>query len=343
MNDRPSGSMRSVSGEALAAPLPAQGLSISVVIPIKDEEDSIPVLVERITGVVGRTGLNLSEIVIVDDGSRDATWPAIEKLATSGLHKVRALRLRRNFGKSTALMVGVDAASGDVVVTMDGDLQDDPEELPRFVAAMEAGADLVSGWKKERNDPPSKTMPSWLFNRVTAWTSGIELHDFNCGYKAYRREIFDTVQLYGELHRYTPVLAHALGYRIAEIPVRHHARKFGHTKYGVARFLRGFLDLLTVMMITRFAYRPSHLFGGIGTYLFALGSFVLIYLVGLKIFLGAQIGDRPLLLFGALLVIVGAQLLLFGLLAELIISRAPRPAGFRDLVAREIVGRTGAE
>lgn len=343
MNDRSPGSVRNASGETLAASMPAQGLSVSVVIPIKDEEDSIPVLVERITGVVGRTGLNLSEIVIVDDGSRDATWPAIEKLVTSGLHKVRALRLRRNFGKSTALMVGVDAASGDVVVTMDGDLQDDPEELPRFVAAMEAGADLVSGWKKERNDPPSKTVPSWLFNRVTAWTSGIELHDFNCGYKAYRREIFDTVQLYGELHRYTPVLAHALGYRIAEIPVRHHARKFGRTKYGVARFLRGFLDLLTVMMITRFAYRPSHLFGGIGTYLFALGAFVLIYLAGLKIFLGAEIGDRPLLLFGALLVIVGAQLLLFGLLAELIISRAPRPAGFRDLVAREIVGRTGAE
>jgi glycosyltransferase involved in cell wall biosynthesis len=287
--------------------------------------------------------LQLAEIVVVDDGSRDGTWAATERLAKSGRHSIRALRLRRNFGKATALMVGGEAATGDIVVTMDGDLQDDPEELPRFLEAMEAGADLVSGWKKERNDPPSKTLPSWLFNRVTAWVSGIELHDFNCGYKAYRREIFDNVQLYGELHRYTPVLAHALGYRIAEIPVRHHARKFGSSKYGVKRFLRGFLDLLTVMMITRFAYRPSHLFGGIGMSLFALGALALVYLTGLKLFTGADIGDRPLLMFGVLLVIVGAQLLVFGLLAELIISRSPRPAGFRELVARDIEGRAGPE
>lgn len=340
MNDRSPAAVQAAAREPLA---PARTPSVSIVIPIKDEEDSIPILVERITDVVGRAGLDLAEIVIVDDGSRDATWPAIVKLATCGLHKVRALRLRRNFGKATALMVGVDAASGDIVVTMDGDLQDDPEELPRFLAAMEAGADLVSGWKKERNDPPSKTLPSWLFNHVTAWMSGIKLHDFNCGYKAYRREIFGTVQLYGELHRYTPVLAHALGYRIAEIPVRHHARKFGRSKYGVARFLRGFLDLLTVMMLTRFAYRPSHLFGGIGTFIFAVGAAVLVYLAGLKLFLGAEIGERPLLLLGALLVIVGVQLLLFGLLGELVISRASRPAGFRDLVAREIAGHAKTE
>jgi glycosyltransferase involved in cell wall biosynthesis len=315
---------------------------LSVVIPVKDEEESIPILVARITHVATNSGLHLAEIVVVDDGSRDCTWQAIEQLAGTGLYKIRALRLRRNFGKATALMVGGEAATGEIVVTMDGDLQDDPEELPRFLTAMEAGADLVSGWKKERNDPLSKTLPSWLFNRVTAWMSGIKLHDFNCGYKAYRREIFDNVQLYGELHRYTPVLAHALGYRITEIPVRHHARKHGRSKYGVKRFLRGFLDLLTVMMITRFAYRPSHLFGGIGISLFALGLLALAYLTGLKLFTGVDIGNRPLLLFGVLLVIVGAQLLVFGLLGELIISRSARPAGFRDLVARDIDVRAGS-
>ena len=236
-------------------------------------------------------------------------------------------------------MVGIGLATGDIVLTMDGDLQDDPEEMPRFVATIEAGNDLVSGWKQERNDPLSKTLPSWLFNRVTAWMSGIKLHDFNCGYKAYRREIFETVQLYGELHRYAPVLAHALGYRIAEIPVRHHARKFGRSKYGFQRYLRGFLDLLTVLMITRFAYRPSHVFGGVGTLLILIGTLILAYLTGLKLFTGADIGGRPLLMLGVLLDVIGVQLLLFGLLAELIVSRSPQPVRLDQLIARQVGGR----
>ena len=309
--------------------------TLSVVVPLKDEETSIPILVERILNVARDARLNLAEIVVVDDGSSDGTWAAIEALAKSH-PELTALRLRRNFGKATALMVGVGVATVDIVVTMDGDLQDDPEELPRFIAAIADGADLVSGWKKERQDPLSKTLPSKLFNSVTAWASGIKLHDFNCGYKAYRREIFETVQLYGELHRYTPVLADALGYRVAEIIVRHHPRRFGRTKYGVARFIRGFLDLLTVLMITRFAYRPSHLFGGIGTILVIVGGAVVTYLVGLKLFTGADIGDRPLLLLGGFVAIVGVQLLLFGMLAELIVSRSQGPANFRDLVARHI-------
>lgn len=310
-------------------------LTLSVVVPLKDEEASIPILLERILDVARDADLSLAEIVVVDDGSSDGTWAALEALAKSN-PELTALRLRRNFGKATALMVGVGVATGDIVVTMDGDLQDDPEELPRFVAAIAAGADLVSGWKKERHDPLSKTLPSRVFNGVTAWASGIKLHDFNCGYKAYRREIFETVQLYGELHRYIPVLADALGYRVAEITVRHHPRRFGRTKYGVARFLRGFLDLLTVLMITRFAYRPSHLFGGIGTLLLIVGGAFVTYLVGLKLFTGAEIGDRPLLLLGAFTAIVGVQLLLFGMLAELIVSRSQEPAGFRDLVAKKI-------
>jgi glycosyltransferase involved in cell wall biosynthesis len=254
---------------------------------------------------------------------------------------VQAIRLRRNFGKATALMVGIGACAGDVVITMDADLQDDPDEIPRFLEMLDAGHDLVSGWKKERLDPLSKTLPSRLFNRVTARISGVRLHDFNCGFKAYRREIFDSVDLYGELHRYVPVLAHALGYRIGELPVRHHARRFGKSKYGVARYLRGFLDLLTVVMLTRFAYRPGHLFGGLGSLFLIGGGAVLAYLTGLKLFTGASIGGRPLLLFGVLVVIVGMQLVLFGLLAELIISRTQRPVETRKLVWQHL-GRTRA-
>ena len=314
--------------------------ALSVVVPAKNEEESLPVLVQRIVEVCAASGLTLSDIVLVDDGSSDRTWAVMSQLA-AGNDKIQAIRLRRNFGKATALMVGIGACAGDVIVTMDADLQDDPDEIPRFVQTLEAGYDLVSGWKKERNDPVSKTLPSRLFNAVTARMSGVRLHDFNCGFKAYRREIFDTVELYGELHRYVPVLAHALGYRIAEIPVRHHARKYGKSKYGVARYLRGFLDLLTVVMLTRFAYRPGHLFGGIGALFLMGGGGVLAYLTGLKILTGASIGGRPLLLFGVLVVIVGLQLVLFGLLAELILSRTQRPVEARKLVWQH-VGRPRA-
>ena len=314
------------------------GPLISIVIPLKDEADSIGLLIGRILDVVSRANLSLADVVLVDDGSEDQTWPAVEALSLKD-GRIRAIRMRRNFGKATALMVGVRAATGDIIITMDGDLQDDPEEIPQFVALIGAGNDLVSGWKRKRNDPISKTLPSRLFNRVTSWASGVSLHDFNCGFKAYRREIFDSVQLYGELHRYVPVLAHALGFRIAELPVRHHARRFGKSKYGFQRFARGFLDLLTVMMITRYAYRPSHLFGGLGVLLLIAGTLILTYLAGLKLFTGAEIGGRPLLLLGALLDVIGIQVLLFGMLAELIISRSPRPVQLDAFVAQEISSR----
>jgi glycosyltransferase involved in cell wall biosynthesis len=316
--------------------------TISTVTPVKDEGSSIPLLVERILDVSQRSKLPITEIILVDDGSEDDTWPVIEELAER-IPEVHAIKLRRNFGKAAALMVGIESATGDIIITLDGDLQDDPEELPRFVAEIDAGSDLVSGWKKERNDPISKTLPSRLFNRATAWVSGISLHDFNCGYKAYRREIFSSVQLYGELHRYIPVLAHAFGYKITEIAVRHHARRFGRSKYGFARYLRGFLDLLTVLTITRFAHRPSHLFGGIGILLIILGTAILSYLTGLKLFAGAEIGGRPLLLLGALLNVIGVQLLLFGMLAELFISRSPRLVQFRELVIKEAGRRAEQE
>ena len=308
--------------------------ALSIVIPAKDEEESLPLVVARIIAACGAGGHTLCDIVLVDDGSSDNTWEVMSKLAGQS-EVIQAIRLRRNFGKATALMVGIGACRGDLIITMDADLQDDPDEISRFVETLDRGYDLVSGWKKERHDPLSKTMPSRLFNKVTATISGVKLNDFNCGFKAYRREIFDAIQLYGELHRYVPVLANALGYRIAEIPVRHHARRFGTSKYGVARYLRGFLDLLTVVLITRFAYRPGHLFGGIGSLLAASGGLALGYLIGLKLLTGASIGNRPLLLLGVLAVIVGVQLILFGMLAELIIHRTQRPIETRHLVAQQ--------
>jgi len=209
---------------------------------------------------------------------------------------------------------------------MDADLQDDPAELPRFLAAMTEDVDLVSGWKQARQDPLGKTLPSRFFNWVTARLSGVPLHDFNCGYKAYRREIFDTITLYGELHRYVPVLAHGRGFRVTELAVRHHPRRYGRSNYGVERIAKGFLDLLTVLMLSRFASRPGHLFGGLGLALGAVGFAVLAYLSGLKLLTGAEIGDRPLLLLGVMLAIIAVQVTLFGVLGELIVSRtAPRP------------------
>lgn len=312
-----------------AAPAPAAepgareegaGVRVSVVVPVLDEASSLPTLTERILEVAEQFRIDLEQIILVDDGSRDESWSVMRGLAEKH-PQVMAIRLRRNFGKSTALNVGIVAASGSIIVTMDADLQDDPAELPHFLAAMASGYDVVSGWKKIRNDPPSKTLPSRFFNRVTAWVSGIALHDFNCGYKAYRREIFDMVELYGELHRFVPVLAHSLGFRIGELVVRHHPRRAGQSKFGARRFLHGFIDLMTVLTITRYARRPGHLFGGLGTIALMAGLSILLYLTGLKLFFGADIGGRPLMLLGALSVVVGLQTLLFGILAELINSR----------------------
>ncbi len=296
------------------------GEVIGIVVPVLDERESLAELVERIRRAVEEHNLTLEEILFVDDGSSDGSWEEINSLAAAD-PSVRGVRLRRNFGKATALNVGFGLVRGDIVVTMDADLQDDPAELPKFIEKLRDGYDLVSGWKQARQDPLSKTLPSLLFNFVTMRVSGVRLHDFNCGFKAYRRSIFDNIELYGELHRYIPALAHALGYRVGEVPVRHHARKHGRSKYGVSRYLRGFLDLLTVVMITRYAWRPGHLFGGIGTLLLVSGGGILTYLTGLKLFTGASIGTRPLLLLGATLLIIGIQVLSFGMLSELLLSR----------------------
>lgn len=308
--------------------------SVSVVVPVMDERDTIFELVQRIEAAfVPTEAASLTEIIFVDDGSRDDTWMRITEV--SQLHPVvSGVKLRANFGKAAALEEGIKRASGAVIITMDGDLQDDPKEIPRFLEALDSGFDVVSGWKKIRHDPMGKTLPSKLFNAVTARVSGVRIHDFNCGFKAYRREIFDSVTLYGELHRFIPALAHSVGYKVGEIEVEHHPRKFGKSKYGVGRLFKGFLDLLTVVTITQFNLRPGHLFGGFGIAVSTIGLLINLYLLA-EWLGGLAIGHRPLLTLGVLLVIVGIQFMLFGMMAELIVSQRAREQA-RAIIAEEI-------
>ncbi|TPN01698.1 glycosyltransferase family 2 protein [Mesorhizobium sp. B2-1-3A] len=295
--------------------------SVSIVIPVKEERETIVPLVQAIDSVFQSTlggSAHLNEVIFVDDGSRDQTWAAIEKVIEE-YPFVLGVRLRRNFGKAIALQEGIQLSTGEIVITMDGDLQDDPNEIPRFLDALEEGFDLVSGWKIVRHDPLGKTLPSKIFNKVTALVTGVKIHDFNCGFKAYRRNIFDSVRIYGELHRFIPTIAHSMGFRVGEITVNHHPRRFGQSKYGLNRLLKGFLDLLTVVTITKYSYRPGHLFGGLGVAVGAMGGLMLLYLTAVW-FHGQAIGGRPLLIISALLLIVGVQFVLFGMIAELLVS-----------------------
>jgi glycosyltransferase involved in cell wall biosynthesis len=287
-------------------------------VPVLDEVESLPTLYRELTEVLEPLGRSY-ELVFVDDGSRDGSFPALEKLHRSD-DRVRVLQLRRNFGKAAALAAGFREARGQVIVTLDADLQDDPAELPRLLARLEEGYDLVSGWKRERQDPRSKTLPSRLFNRVTAWLTDVRLHDFNSGFKAYRREVVEELRLYGELHRFIPAIAAWRGFRVDEVPVHHRRRQFGRSKYGSARFWRGCLDLLTVLFLTRYTRRPLHLFGGLGLVAWAGGGAVNLYLVGLWLAGTRPIGTRPLLAFGILSMLVGLQFFCLGLLSELILS-----------------------
>lgn len=292
---------------------------ISVVVPFLDERDTLSPLVERVTKVLRDEGETF-EIVLVDDGSTDGSGAEAAELARR-YPPVRLITLRRNFGKAAALSAGLSAARGDLIVTMDADLQDIPEELPRFVAEIEAGYDVVSGWKRKRHDPLSKTLPSKIFNFVLSRAFSLRLHDFNCGFKAYTREAADHLRrrLYGDLHRFTPALLHSAGFRITELPVHHEPRCFGHSKFGSSRLMRGLLDLLTVLLLTRYRARPLHFFGGIGLSLGTLGAVGLIYLTALW-FLGlGPIGDRPLLLFSILSALAGLQFIGVGLIGELIV------------------------
>ncbi|HVS01606.1 MAG TPA: glycosyltransferase family 2 protein [Thermoanaerobaculia bacterium] len=291
-------------------------VEVSVLVPVVDEEGTVAELATRVAAVLERLGKSF-EIVFIDDGSRDGTVAAIRQ-ARQRDPRVKLIRLRRNFGKAAALTAGFDHCGGEVIVTMDGDLQDDPLEIPRMLAALEERElDLVSGWKRRRRDPASKRYPSMLFNWVTRKVAAVDLHDFNCGFKAYRREVLEQIAVYGELHRYIPVLASRRGFTIGEIEVAHHPRRHGVSKYGWDRFYKGLLDLMTVLFITRYNRRPLHLFGLVGLVLSTAGLLTNSYLAVLW-FQGEPLGRRPLLLLGVLLMLIGIQVLTTGLLGEMI-------------------------
>jgi len=307
---------------------------LSLVIPVYNEVASLAPLLDELDAALGELGRPY-EVVFVDDGSTDSSFAEMERLAT-GRADVRIVKLRRNFGKAAALAHGFAASRGGVVVTMDGDRQDDPREIGKLLAALDEGYDLVSGWKQARQDPAGKKVPSRFFNWTVRRTTGIPLHDFNCGFKAYRREVVDSVAIYGELHRYIPVVAAQQGFRVGEVRVAHRRRTTGKSKYGWQRFARGYLDLLTVLFLGHYRSRPQHLFGGIGTLLFLAGLVISVYLTVDKLAFGHPLSDRPLLLLGVLLIVVGVQLVSLGLLSELIVnSRAgsgPEPGGVERVV-----------
>jgi glycosyltransferase involved in cell wall biosynthesis len=307
--------------------------TISVVAPAFDEERSVALLFDELQAALDPLGTPW-EVVFVDDGSTDGTFAALTRLHDAHEH-VRVVRLRRNFGKSAALAAGFEQARGDVVVTIDADLQDDPAEIPRLLAKLDEGFDLVSGWKSRRRDPWTRRVLSRVFNRLASAVSGLSLHDVNCGLKAYRAEVVRDLRIYGELHRFLPVLAHERGYRVAELPVNHRPRNHGRSRYGLERYFRGFLDLLTVSLVGRYRHRPLHLFGGLGLLLGLIGTVVLVYLTVLKA-TGEAIGHRPLLILGVLLVVVGLQLFSLGLLGEMIRSLHEERAGQRERERRHV-------
>ncbi len=299
-------------------------VDLSVVIPAYNEEESLPELEAWIRRVVEKHGLRY-EIIFIDDGSSDATWRVIRDLAKANT-SIRGFKFRRNYGKSAALHTGFQAARGRVVITMDADLQDSPDEIPELYRLItEERYDLISGWKKKRHDPLGKTLPSRFFNAVTRFISGIPLHDFNCGLKAYRADVVKSIEVYGEMHRYIPLLAKWAGFtRIGEKVVQHRPRKYGVSKFGVERFIKGFLDLLTITFIGKFGKRPMHFFGALGVLFFVLGFCILLWLTVSKFFFeGYGMTGRPLFFFGILSLIVGTQLFVTGFLAELMTRQAP--------------------
>lgn len=296
---------------------------ISVVIPLLNEEESLEELSQKIDEAL--SGEYHIEVLFVDDGSTDQSWDVIRELVKEKSH-VKGIRLQRNYGKSTALQTGFEQAAGTFIVTMDADLQDDPFEIPDMVNQLKQGKDLVSGWKKKRHDPWNKTLPSKFFNWVTSKVTGIELHDFNCGLKAYKREVVESLSLYGELHRYIPLLAKWEGYdRIGEQVVRHHPRKYGETKFGLSRFMHGFLDLITLVFVNNYLQRPMHFFGTLGFLFLVVGGLINLYLTIMKLFFGESLSGRPLLLLGVMLMVLGAQIFSIGFLGELINKARGRP------------------
>jgi glycosyltransferase involved in cell wall biosynthesis len=315
---------------------------LSFIVPVFNEHESLAQLHSEISQVCIPQGIDY-ELLFVDDGSRDGSWEIIEQLSIQD-PKVSGIRFRRNFGKAAALTAGMAVAKGEFFMMLDADLQDDPIEIPRFLSTLGEGFDVVNGWKVRRLDPWHKVYPSKVFNWLVGWLTGLRLHDHNCGFKLFKREVASEIRLYGELHRFVPVLAYARGFRVAEIEVHHRKRQFGHSKYGFKRFIRGFLDLLTVKFLTGFGQRPQHLMGTSGLICFGVGILGLFYLACVWMFghaiqpylvwfgllkqVGevAPIGGRPLLMYSMAALLLGAQLLSLGFLAELIVANTNREA-----------------
>lgn len=304
---------------------------LSIVVPVLNEDESLETLHAEISKVVSEHALDV-EMILVDDGSTDGSWDLIEKVAQRD-ERVRGIRFRRNFGKAAALTAAMRSARGELILMMDADLQDNPKEIPRFLEKLDEGYDVVNGWKERRLDPWHKVYPSKVFNGMIGLLTGLWLHDHNCGFKLFRREVSDEIRLYGEMHRFIPVLAHSRGYRVAEITVHHRERQYGRSKYGLRRFIRGFLDLLTVKFLTGFGQRPQHMLGGIGLIFFVFGvlglgflSLVWICTNVLNVGSFAPIGDRPLLAYSIAATLLGGQAISLGLLAELIVAYTGKEA-----------------
>lgn len=302
---------------------------LSIIIPVLNEMESL----QQLHAEIDRACADLPqdvEIVFVDDGSTDGCWQMIGRLAVQD-PRVSGIRFRRNFGKAAALSAGLQTAHGELIFMMDADLQDDPAEIPRFLAQIAAGSDVVNGWKRRRLDPWHKVIPSRVFNRMVSWLTGLKLHDHNCGLKCFRREVAAEVRLYGELHRFIPVLAFARGFKVTELEINHRPRQFGHSKYGFRRFVRGFLDLLTVKFLTGFGQRPQHVLGALGLLFFGLGTAGLVYLAVFWLVITLRgidpaVGSRPLLAYSVAMLLLGGQLVSLGFLAELIVAYTGREA-----------------
>ena len=295
-------------------------LKLSFVVPFYNEEETIAELYRRIQDVCVENGYSDYEVAFIDDGSTDASAQIVEGFIAGGDAHVRLICLRKNFGKAAALQAGFEHVSGDIAITMDADLQDDPKEVPQLIAKLDEGFDMVSGWKKNRRDPIEKRLPSKLFNAVTAKMSGIRLHDFNCGFKAYRKDVYKNLNVYGEMHRYIPVLAKRLGFSTGEVAVEHHAREHGHSKYGFERYLRGLFDSMTSSFLLRYGDRPMHFFGKPGLLMCLLG-FIICLILTIQWIGGETIGTRPLLVLGVLLIILGFQFFATGLSCEMMLDR----------------------
>jgi glycosyltransferase involved in cell wall biosynthesis len=311
---------------------------ISVVVPLFNERATLDDLYRRLTAVLEQVA-ERHEIIFVDDGSEDGSIDSLRELRATD-RSVRYVRFRRNFGKSAALAAGFRAARYNIVATLDADLQDLPEQLPRLLSQLDEGCDLVSGWRYRRRDMLSRRIGSRIYNWVTSFLTGVRLHDINCGFKCYRREVLDEVMVYGERHRYIPVLASYRGFRLGEVKIEHAPREHGNSRYGMERVLGGFFSLLTVILMTRYTNKPLHFFGLMGLLLAGLGSAIDLYLITLRVFFGQWLSNRPLLIVGTLLAIVGVQLILFGLLAEMIAFSYRRESDYSVVESSEDEGRS---